>query len=158
LRLGKLLVGKAPQIDEAVLVELDRRIRHLFRHAGAEEEDVLIGRRVVGGAFGHPLEHPHPGYWIRRQELAGLFTKIHQDRPGLGHGQGLSARPPGIDQGRDARSRVDLQVVSGLLVALAQIEHMDLARNATLIDRDRGTLPVASAGGVKLHISRSLID
>src|SRR5438105_10635212 len=61
LRLGKLLVGKAPQIDEAVFVELDRRIRHLFRHAGAEEEDVLIGRGVVGGAFGHPLEHPYPG-------------------------------------------------------------------------------------------------
>jgi hypothetical protein len=35
---------------------------------------------------------------------------------------------------------------------------MDFARNAALIDRDRGTLPVASAGGVKLHISRSLID
>ena len=67
------------------------------------------------------------------QELAGLFTKIHQDRPGLGHGQGLSARTPGIDQGRDARSRVDLQVVSGLLVVLAEIEHMDFARNATLI-------------------------
>jgi len=97
------------------------------------------------------------GYWIRRQELAGLFTKIHHDRPGLGHGEGLSARTPGIDQGRYARSRVDLQVVSGLLVALAEIEHMDFARNATLIDRDRGTLPVASASGVKLHISRSLI-
>jgi hypothetical protein len=35
---------------------------------------------------------------------------------------------------------------------------MDFARNAALIDRDRRTLPVASAGGVKLHISRSLID
>jgi hypothetical protein len=34
---------------------------------------------------------------------------------------------------------------------------MDFARNATLIDRDRGTLPIASASGVKLHISRSLI-
>ena len=40
----------------------------------------------------------------------------------------------------------------------SEIEHMVFARNATLIDRDRGTLPVASAGGVKLHISRSLID
>ena len=49
-------------------------------------------------------ETSHPAYRIRRQELAGLFTKIHQDRPGLGHGQGLSARTPGIDQGRDAQS------------------------------------------------------
>ena len=73
------------------------------------------------------------------------------------HGQGLSARPLGIDQGRDAPSRVDLQIVGGLLVALAEVEHMDLARNAALIDRDRGTLPVASAGGVKFHISPSLI-
>src|SRR5580704_9881371 len=46
-RLGKLLVGRAPQIDEAVLVKLDRRIRHLFRHPRAEKEDVQIGRAVV---------------------------------------------------------------------------------------------------------------
>src|SRR5262249_1441954 len=91
------------------------------------------------------------GYRIRRQELAGLLTKIHQDRPRLDHSQGLSVRPFGIDQGRDARCRVDLQVVCGLLVALAEIEHMDFARNATFIDRYRGTLTVASAGGVKLH-------
>jgi len=52
----------------------------------------------------------------------------------------------------------DFQIVGGLLVALAQIEHVHLARNAAFIDRDRGTLPVASAGGVKLHISPSLID
>ena len=45
-----------------------------------------------------------------------------------------------------------------ILLALAEIEHMDFARNAALIDRDRGTLPVASAGGVKLHISPSLIN
>jgi hypothetical protein len=56
------------------------------------------------------------------------------------------------------RSRVDLQVVSSFLIALAEIEHMDFAGNAALIDRDRGTLSVASAGGVKLHISPSLID
>ena len=74
------------------------------------------------------------------------------------HGQGLSARPLGIDQGRDAPSRVDLQIVGGLLVALAQIEHMDLACNAAFIDRDRGPLPIAGAGGVKLHFSPSLID
>src|SRR6266851_8908011 len=157
-RLGKLLLGKAPQIDKAVLVKLDRRIRHLFRHPRAEEEDGLVDRRIIGGAFGHPLEHPYPGYRIRRQELAGLFAEIHQDRPRLRHGQGLTARPLGIDQGRDARSRVDLQIVDGLLVALAQIEHMDLARNAAFIDRDRGPLSIAGAGGEKLHFSPSLID
>jgi hypothetical protein len=35
---------------------------------------------------------------------------------------------------------------------------MDLARNAAFIDRDRGPLPIAGAGGVKLHFSPSLID
>src|SRR5438874_2788319 len=35
----------------------------------------------------------------------------------------------------------DFQIVGGLLVALAQIEHVHLARNAAFIDRDRGTLP-----------------
>src|SRR2546430_10524267 len=31
-RRGELIVGKTPQIDEPVLVKLDRRVRHLFRH------------------------------------------------------------------------------------------------------------------------------
>jgi hypothetical protein len=35
---------------------------------------------------------------------------------------------------------------------------MDLARNAAFIDRDRSPLPIAGAGGVKLHSSPSLID
>jgi len=34
----------------------------------------------------------------------------------------------------------------------------DLARDAAFIDRDRGPLPIAGAGGVKLHFSPSLID
>ena len=95
---------------------------------------------VIGGAFGHPLEHAHPRHRIGRQELAGLLAEIHQDRPGLGHGQRLAARPLGIDQGRDAGGRVDLHVVGGLLIALTQIEHMDLAGNAAFVDRDRGAL------------------
>jgi hypothetical protein len=44
------------------------------------------------------------------------------------------------------------------LVALTQIEHMDLARNTAFIDCDHSALPIAGAGGVKLHFSSSLIS
>src|SRR5215469_4993544 len=156
LRLGKLLVGEAPQVDKPVLVKLDRRVRHLFRHARAKEEDGLIDRRVIGCTFGHPLKYPHPRDGVRRQEFSGLLAQIHQDCPRLGHRQRFSPWPVRVDKGRNPRSRVDLHVVGGPLLPLAQVEHMDLARSSTFIDRDRGALPVAGAGGVKLHMSPSL--
>src|ERR1043166_30850 len=107
--------------DLAVLVKLDRRIRHLLRHARAEEEDVLVGRRVIGGPLGEPLEHPRPPDRVGRQEFAGLLAKIHQDRPGLDQGQRLAAGPVGIDQSWDPRGRVDLEVIGLFLVALREV-------------------------------------
>ncbi len=150
-RLGKLLVGGAELGDEPVLIELDRRVRHLLGHAVAEKEDVLRGRRHVAGALGHPLKSARLRQRGVGSQFAGLLGEIDQDRPGLDQGQRLAVRTLRVDQGRDAAGRVDLQVIRLFLVALRQVQNMDLAGDAAFVDRDRGALPVAGAGGVKLH-------
>ena len=55
---GELIVRGAELGDEPVLVKLDCRLRHLFRHAVAKEENVLRGRRHVAGGLAEPLVGP----------------------------------------------------------------------------------------------------
>src|SRR5207302_2768490 len=81
----------------------------------------------------------------------GLLGEIEQDRPGLNQGQRLAVRTLRVDQGRDPAGRVDLQIIRLFLVALRQVQDMDLASDAAFVDRDRGALPVAGAVGVELH-------
>ena len=50
-----------------------------------------------------------------------------------------------------AGGRVYLQIVRLLLVALRQVENVHRAPDAAFVNRDRGALPVAGAGGVEFH-------
>src|SRR6516162_4321129 len=150
-RAGELIVGGVELGDEPVLVKLDRRWRHLLRHAVAEKEDVLRGRRHVAGGFAEPLVGPGARQGIAGDQLAGLLGEVIEDRPRLDQGQRPAAGTLGIDQGRNPGGRVYFEIIRLFLVALRQVENVHRARDTALVDRDRRALPIAGAGRVEFH-------
>ena len=78
-----------------------------------EEEplDCLVARRGIGG-----------------HELSCLLRKVEKDRPRFEERQRFAARADGIDNGGNFAVRVERQVLGRALVALAEVDKMDLIR------------------------------
>ena len=111
----------------------------------------LAGHRAEAGQLHHqPLQRVVAGRAILRQQLAGLFGQIDQDRAGLEHRVGLSARAVLIDDHGHLGVRIQFQELGAELLVGENVHRVDLVGKAELFERDVDFHDVRAAHGIEI--------
>ena len=114
----------------------------------------VVRLAAVGAEVGHlpeqPLLHLDAGALVGGIELAGLAAEILQDRARLEDRDRLAAGPVGIDDGGHAVVGRDGQELGLELVALADVDGLDLVGEPALLEHDRDLVAVGGGPVVQL--------
>src|SRR5262249_46174313 len=91
----------------------------------------------------------------RAEKLAGLFGQVETDGHGFENRRRLATGAVVVHQRRDLSVRVDLLIGCALLVALVNVDLMQLEWQADFLSHDQSAAAVCCSPSIKVHHCRS---
>ena len=146
---GEPAVEHAEEAEQPLLEERDVR-RRLLGRVVRELEDRAARHGRVGAREHEPVQRRGLPRRVLRQQLAALLGEVERDRAGLRDRERLPARTVLVDDRGDRRRGVDREVLGLARVARREVELVRAVGEARFLERDRGAMAVAGAGGVEV--------